>query len=311
MLLQDILTQALPEASADGRLVGPVSMSVLTTFRTGGPADMVLDVKNEEELRSALSVCAEHDIPWTIIGNGSNLLVRDGGLRGLVIRIHRAMGGVVVLSGNRLRAEAGATLHTIAQVAQKQGLSGMEALSGIPGTVGGALLMNAGAYERELKDVLLSAQVLETDGTVKEYANDELALGYRTSLLQHSGGIVLGVTLQLKKGEPDEIRGEMEEYARRRREKQPLEYPSAGSTFKRPEGHFAGVLIEEAGLRGYVMGRAAVSAKHAGFIVNLGGATTQEICTLMAYVQKTVFASSRVWLEMEVHLVGEEATQPA
>lgn len=275
-----------------------------TTFRVGGEADAFLSVKNAEELKKAVLLCKQSDVPYFILGNGSNLLVSDGGFRGLVIAIGSGMARVDV-SGTKITAEAGALLSTVAQQAAKNGLTGMEFASGIPGSIGGAIVMNAGAYDGEMKLIAENVTVLSADGEVRTYTVDEMEFGYRTSRLKREEGIVLSVTLSLKEGDIASIRDKMKDFAQRRREKQPLEYPSAGSTFKRPERMFAGKLIMDAGLRGYTVGGAQVSEKHCGFVINKDRATAADIYTLIGDVQAKVKEKFDVTLEPEVIMVGD------
>ena len=280
------------------------SMSRHTTFRTGGPADILVTPK-AEQISEILALCKEKQIPWTVIGNGSNLLVGDGGIRGVVLEIGKQMSEISI-EGTKITAGAGAMLSAIASKAAAQELTGLEFASGIPGSIGGAVVMNAGAYGGEMKDVLASVDVLTQDLEIKTIPAAELNLGYRCSSIPEKGYIVLGATLQLKKGNAAEIRGRMAELAEQRRAKQPLQYPSAGSTFKRPEGYFAGKLVQDAGLKGKTIGGAQVSEKHSGFLINIGGATAQDILDLIAFCQKEVKDKFGVTLETEVKIVGEE-----
>lgn len=280
------------------------SMAKHTTFRTGGPADLFLMPQNRTELKESIALLREYNVPYMVIGNGSNLLVGDGGIRGAVIQLYQRMQNISV-EGTEMTLDCGALLSAAAAQAADASLEGLAFASGIPGTFGGAVVMNAGAYGGEMKDVLLSADVLTADLEVKTIPVEELDLSYRHSIVPEKGYIVLGGKLRLKKGNEQEIRGRMAELAQQRREKQPLQYPSAGSTFKRPEGYFAGKLISDAGLKGKTIGGAQVSEKHAGFIVNIGGATTKDILDLIAFCQKTVQEQFGVALETEVKIVGE------
>ena len=275
-----------------------------TTFRVGGKADAFLSVNNEEELKRAVKLCKEKKVPYFILGNGSNLLVSDEGFRGLVISIGEGMACISV-EGNRITAQAGALLSTVAQTAAKNALTGMEFASGIPGSIGGAIVMNAGAYDGEMKMVVESVTLLNEAGEVCTFSCEEMEFGYRTSRLKREEGIVLSVTLSLTEGDMGAIQEKMKDFAGRRREKQPLEYPSAGSTFKRPEGMFAGKLIMDAGLRGYTVGGAQVAEKHCGFVINKGGATACDVYTLIGDVQKKVEEEFGVMLEPEVIFVGD------
>lgn len=273
-----------------------------TTFRVGGPADVLFLPESAEELRQAMELAREAGEDCLVIGNGSNLLVRDGGVRGLVIKLAGPMSGVSV-EGTAIRAQAGASLSQVSRAALQASLTGLEFASGIPGSLGGALAMNAGAYGGELSQVVREATVL-MDGGVQTLSREELAMGYRTTRVLREGGIVLSAVLDLKEGDASQIAETMDELNRRRREKQPLSFPSAGSTFKRPEGYFAGALIEQAGLKGYAIGGAQVSEKHAGFLINRGGATASDLLRLIEYVQERVYAQSGVRLETEVRICG-------
>ena len=258
-----------------------------TTFRVGGAADYFIQPKSAEELRAAFEILHRYEMPVLVIGNGSNLLVRDKGIRGAVIQIYNRMAEITI-EGNTIHTKGGALLSAVAARAADKGLTGLEFASGIPGSIGGAVVMNAGAYGGEMKDVLASVDVLTQDLEIKTIPAAELNLGYRCSSIPEKGYIVLGATLQLKKGNIAEIRGRMAELAEQRRAKQPLQYPSAGSTFKRPEGYFAGKLVQDAGLKGKTIGGAQVSEKHSGFLINIGGATAQDILDLIAFCQNPV-----------------------
>jgi len=275
-----------------------------TTFRVGGKADAFLSVHNAEHLIKLLDVCRRYEVPYFILGNGSNLLVSDKGYRGLVIAIGKDMAEVTV-DGCRIHAKAGAMLGSVAQTAAKSGLGGMEFASGIPGSIGGAIVMNAGAYDGEMKNIVEKVTVLTKDGEILTLSCEELEFGYRMSRVKKEGFIVLSVTLLLEPKEQTAIYDKMNDFTARRREKQPLEYPSAGSTFKRPEGMFAGKLIMDAGLRGYSVGDAQVSEKHCGFVINKGNATAKEIHTLIGAVQAKVKEAFGVDLEPEVIFVGD------
>lgn len=273
------------------------------TFRVGGPAD-VLVRPTQKELPEILKLCKECDIPYVVIGNGSNLLVGDKGIRGLVIEMTANMGDISV-EEDVITAGCGVLLSKIANCAAEHGLAGMEFAAGIPGTVGGAVVMNAGAYGGEMKDILTTATILTKDGEMQELSVAELDLSYRHSCIPEKEYIVVEVKLRLKKGDEAAIREQMKLLRDQRVEKQPLEYPSAGSTFKRPEGHFAGKLIMDAGLRGYQVGDAQVAEKHCGFVINRGNATAADIRTLMQDVTEKVQEQFDVVLEPEVKLLGE------
>ena len=279
-------------------------MSRHTTFRVGGPADVLFMPESGGQVAAALRAAREAGVPALVIGNGSNLVVRDGGVRGLVIALGDGM-SAIVRDGDVVSAQAGASLAKVAAFAQAEGLSGLEFASGIPGTLGGGCAMNAGAYGGQLSDALIDAEVL-MDGEARTLTNAGMQMGYRTTLPLRTGGIVLSARFRLTPDDPQAIAARMRELNARRRDKQPLNYPSAGSTFKRPEGHFAGALIEGAGLKGRSVGGAQVSQKHAGFIINTGGATAADILALIGIVQAEVAARDGVRLETEVRSVGED-----
>ena len=278
-------------------------MSRHTTFRTGGPADLLVQPE-AEQIAPILEVCRNEEIPWTVIGNGSNLLVGDGGIRGVVLEIGKQMSDVVI-EGTVITAGAGAMLSSIASRAAAAELTGMEFASGIPGSLGGAVVMNAGAYGGEMKDILQKVTVLTPDGTVQTLSVEELELSYRHSIIPEKGYLVISAVLKLQAGNADEIQSIMDDLKEKRVSKQPLEYPSAGSTFKRPEGYFAGKLIQDAGLRGFRVGGAQVSEKHCGFIINRDQATSTDICQLMQQVSEIVYEKFGVRLEPEVKKIGE------
>ena len=274
-----------------------------TTFRVGGPADVLVQ-PDETALVAILALCRQYYVPYSFIGNGSNLLVGDKGIRGVVIEMTDPMGNIEV-HGTRITAQAGAMLSKIANTAASNGLGGMEFAAGIPGSVGGAVVMNAGAYGGEMKDIIEKVYVLDENGAQLELDRDALDLGYRHSCIPEKKYIVTKVVLELVPRNEAEIRSEMKELNEKRAEKQPLQYPSAGSTFKRPEGYFAGKLIMDAGLRGYQVGGAQVSEKHCGFVINKGDATAADICQLMQDVSDKVQAQFGVVLEPEVKMIGE------
>lgn len=278
-------------------------MAAHTTFRVGGPADIALLPDTPARLMEAVRIASEYEVPYVVIGNGSNLVVRDGGIRGIAI-LTSGMNAIEV-QGCTLRAQAGALLPQLSAEALRAGLSGLEFASGIPGSVGGATAMNAGAYGEEISHVLRRALVL-MDGAARWFSADELEMGYRSTRVLKSGGIVLEAEFALAPGSSAAIRAKMDELNQRRRDKQPLNFPSAGSTFKRPEGHFAGALIERAGLKGLRVGGAQVSEKHAGFVVNALGARASDILALIELVQQRVLAHSGVTLECEVRILGED-----
>ena len=273
-----------------------------TTFRVGGPADVLVQ-PDETALVAILALCRQYYVPYSFIGNGSNLLVGDKGIRGVVIEMTDPMGNIEV-HGTRITAQAGAMLSKIANTAASNGLGGMEFAAGIPGSVGGAVVMNAGAYGGEMKDIIEKVYVLDENGAQLELDRDALDLGYRHSCIPEKKYIVTKVVLELVPRNEAEIRSEMKELNEKRAEKQPLQYPSAGSTFKRPEGYFAGQLIDEAGLRGYQCGGAQISVKHAGFVINTGNATAEDVVNVITHAQEEVLKRNNIKLETEVKRLG-------
>lgn len=279
-------------------------LSKHTTFRVGGEADCFIKIRDEKELAALLAYLNKVGLPYFIMGNGSNLLVSDEGYRGVILQLAEAFQDIRV-RGERIYAQAGARLSKVANAALEHGLSGMEFAAGIPGTVGGGVVMNAGAYGGEMKQVVDSVTVLDRDGSRLELDNDTMEFGYRTSAIKSQPFIVTECCFRLRKGEKEDIAARTEELQRKRKEKQPLEYPSAGSTFKRPEGYFAGRLIMDAGLAGESIGGAQVSEKHCGFIINTGNATAADIRQLIARVQEEVDRCFHVRLEPEVIFLGK------
>lgn len=279
-------------------------MAKHTTFRIGGPAQYYVMPETVEELGQLMLLCRAEKVPFFILGQGSNLLVRDGGIAGAVIQLGERFSGYQVRE-NRIYAQAGILLSRLGAAARDAGLAGIEFAAGIPGTLGGGIVMNAGAYGGELKDVVTEVQLMDYNGDLHKKSGEEMQFAYRHSLVQDQPMIVLGATLELKEGDRAEIGKRMEELSIARRTKQPLEYPSAGSTFKRPEGYFAGKLIMDAGLRGYQVGGAQVSEKHCGFVVNRGNATASDVLALMEDVSEKVQEKFQVKLEPEVRVVGE------
>ncbi|MBR6451541.1 MAG: UDP-N-acetylmuramate dehydrogenase [Lachnospiraceae bacterium] len=279
-----------------------------TTFRVGGPADTFLIPENEEEAVALLRLFSDTKEPLMILGNGSNLLISDKGYRGTVILMDHNLEEIRV-EGVRIFAQAGAGLSRIAATAQQNALTGMEFASGIPGTLGGGIVMNAGAYGGEMKDIVETVTVYEKkSGSVRTIRGEDMDFSYRNSLVKQTGDVVLSAVLRLQEGDVRLIRERMDELKEQRVAKQPLEYASAGSTFKRPEGHFAGALIQDAGLKGFRVGGAQVSEKHAGFVINTGDATAEDIITLIREVRKRVYERSGVLLEPEVCMIGEDMT---
>lgn len=275
-----------------------------TSFRVGGPAEIVFLPENIDELKKMLLLCKKNEVNFYVMGNGSNLIVRDGGYRGAIIKLTRL--DYIGVEGNCLTAGAGALLSLTSKEALKNELKGMEFSSGIPGSVGGAVTMNAGAYGPEIKDVISSAKLMDCEGNIFSLVNSELELGYRESIVHKKNLIVLEASFILEKGNYNEIKNRMDELNKRRADKQPLSYPSAGSTFKRPEGHFAGKLIEDAGLKGMTIGGAMVSEKHAGFVINYKDASASDVIRLINQVQKIIYKTYDVKLEPEVKIIGED-----
>lgn len=279
-------------------------MEQYTSFRIGGPADLLITAYDANQIQKAYGLCREGNIPMMILGNGTNLLVSDRGIRGAVLRLDGSRCKPESKDG-QLHCFAGITLKKLCLFARDSGLAGLEFAYGIPGTVGGAVYMNAGAYGGQTADVLFSAEALFPDGSRRVLPAADMKMGYRHSVFMESDAVVTAVTFCLASGEPSEIGVRMDEILKRRRDKQPLEYPSAGSFFKRPEGHYAGALIEKSGLKGFTVGGAQVSEKHAGFVINRGGATFADVCRLSDSIRERVMKDSGVMLEPEVRFVGE------
>lgn len=297
--------QEIFENKSFGKILFNEPMRNHTTFKIGGPADVMIIPSNEKELIKAIIFCRENNIDFLIMGNGSNLLVRDGGIRGVVIKVNEGFNELTV-DGTRIYCQAGALLSTTSKLALKHSLKNFEFASGIPGTIGGAITMNAGAYGGEMKDVVKLVRVLDKNNQIKEYTNEEMNFRYRNSRIWDEGLIVLGVELGLEAGEYSAIKEIMKDLTYKRTSKQPLELPSGGSTFKRPEGYFAGKLIEDGGLRGLRYGGAQVSEKHCGFVVNVDNATCKDILHLISVIQKVVRDKFNVELETEIKLLGED-----
>ena len=274
-----------------------------TTMRVGGPADCLVTPESVEALTKLVKLCRENKLPYYVIGNGSNLLVSDDGFHGIIIKIGRKMSNIT-LKGDIITAEAGALMSSIGSFAVREGLTGFEFAAGIPGTLGGGCVMNAGAYGGELKDVLVNVKVITPEGDIVTYSVDEMELGYRTSRFLDKDYVILQADIRLEAGDVKAIEARMSELSSMRRDKQPLELPNAGSTFKRPEGDFAGRLIEAAGLKGKGVGAACVSEKHAGFVVNKGGASAKDVYDTIQMVINTVQVENGVILEPEVRMIG-------
>lgn len=275
-----------------------------TFTKTGGPADFLAFPKSVTEVKALLEECRKNNLPWIVLGNASNLIVRDGGIRGLVIMLEKL--NHIEVKGNQITSQAGAKLIDTTYVALEHHLTGFEFACGIPGSIGGAVFMNAGAYGGEIKDVFVSCEVLYPDGQIKTLSAKEMAFSYRHSAIQKQHCIVLSATFALQAGNYAEIKAKMDELTHLRASKQPLEYPSCGSVFKRPVGHYTGPLIEQAGLKGLTIGGAQVSEKHAGFIVNINHATATDYVNLIQYIQKVIKEKFDVTLETEVRIIGEE-----
>lgn len=285
-------------------VIRDAEMRQYTTLRLGGKADWLAFPRNAEEIAALYAEAGQAGLPVTVIGHGSNLLVLDGGIRGLVIRVEKNMRSIR-REGNRLIAQAGAMLGTVAVAAAEAGLTGLEFASGIPGTVGGGMTMNAGAYGGEMSDVTVRVDGITPDGKPVSLNRDEMRFGYRTSAVKQLDFIVTEVTMELQPGDPAKIRAKMSELNTRRAEKQPLDIPSAGSTFKRPEGFFAAALIDQCGLKGCSIGGAQVSRKHAGFLVN-NGSSSRDYLALVRHVQQVVQEQTGIQLEPEIRIVGVE-----
>lgn len=280
-----------------------VSMKNYTSFKVGGPAELFLSPEDAGQTAKLVRFCEKEEIPVFVLGKGSNLLVSDRGIKGAVIYTGKQC-GISLTDENTVRAQSGASLAQLCTFALENSLSGLEFAYGIPGTVGGAVFMNAGAYGGEMKDVLLNSEYVSTDGTSGELDNEAMELSYRHSAYENSNLVITSASVRLAHADRNEIKSTMNDILARRKEKQPLEYPSAGSTFKRPEGNFAGALIEQCGLKGVSVGGAQVSEKHAGFIINRGGATAADILSLIKHVQARVKAQTGVSLETEIRLIG-------
>jgi UDP-N-acetylmuramate dehydrogenase len=277
-------------------------LSEHTTFEIGGPADVYVVPEDSDEVREVIAACREAEVPFFVLGNGSDLLVSDDGYRGVIVGLADGFTNVSI-DGTEITCQAGVSLREASEMACELGLTGLEFACGIPGTIGGACFMNAGAYDGCIADVLKCVRVLKQDGALETIGVADLALGYRASRIRDEGLVVLTATFALRKGDPDTIRAHMDELTHKRESKQPLDKPSAGSTFKRPEGYFAGKLIMDAGLQGYQVGGAAVSKKHAGFVVNLGGATAADVHAVIEHVQDEVERQFGVRLEPEVRFL--------
>ncbi len=281
------------------------AMNEHTSFKTGGKADIFVLANTAQDIVSAVNILKDSKTEYFVWGKGSNILVTDKGIRGAVVKLGDGLSDIRLLGENEIYAQAGASLASIANFAAENELKGFEFASGIPGSFGGGIFMNAGAYDGEIKDVLISAEVIDKDGNIKEIPASELDLSYRKSSVEEKGFIVIGGTIRLAKGDKESIKALMNDLNSRRRDKQPLNFPSAGSTFKRPEGNFAGKLIEESGLKGFMIGGAQVSEKHAGFIINRDKATSSDLLELIDHCIEKVFKDTGIKLEPEVRIIGE------
>lgn len=304
-MISEAVIQSLRKFVPEENICLQESMASHTTFRIGGLADCFVQLENTEQLIKVQKYLSQVGVPFFVLGNGSNLLVSDAGFRGAILQIGSKMNRVTV-EGNVIVAQAGASMAQIARTAMEHELTGMEFASGIPGTIGGGVVMNAGAYGGELSQIVTQVNVVNNEGEIMELDNETMEFGYRTSTIRNNPFTVTEVILRLEKGDRRQIRERMEELAAKRREKQPLEYPSAGSTFKRPAGHYAGQLIMEAGLRGFQCGGAKVSDKHCGFVINTGNATAEDVRKLIREVQARVRDQFNVDLETEVLFLGWE-----
>ena len=281
-----------------------------TTFKIGGPAECFIKIKTKEELKEILVFARENKIPITILGNGSNILVLDGGIKGITLTIQIEYLDIKQDDEKyQVCVGGGYKLAKLAQVFLKNEISGFEELSGIPGTIGGAVSMNAGAHGREMKDIVQKIKCVDIDGNEKEFLNEEAGFGYRKSIFKGNSYIVTEVELELQKGKQEEIKEKMNEYAKYRKEKQPIEYPSAGSTFKRGKDYITAKLIDEAGLKGYSIGGAVVSTKHSGFVINKGNATAKDVLDLVKYIKDTIEEKFDKKIELEIEVVGEEMVE--
>lgn len=282
------------------------SMSEHTTFRIGGPADLFVVPTTVEGLAAVVSACNKEGIYCFILGNGSNVLVSDKGIRGVVVSTAACLNNIELIGAYEIKCGAGVKLSRLSDLACENSLTGAEFAWGIPGTVGGAVYMNAGAYDGEMKDILVSCEYLTPDGELHTMLADEMDLSYRHSAFSENGYVIVSATVRLKAGDKGEIRAKMDDFMHRRKSKQPLEFPSAGSTFKRPVGGFAAALIDECGLKGYSVGGAEVSEKHAGFVINKGGATCFDVMRLVEHIKKEVFLKKSINLECEIRVIGEK-----
>lgn len=305
MKLKDSFIRSIEEVVGSENIRLNEPMKKHTTFKVGGPADILVYPSTYEMIKKVIAACKANNVEYFLMGNGSNLIVKDGGFRGVVIKVDRL--NEITVSENNVTAQCGAILSLVAKAALENSLTGLEFAAGIPGYIGGAVAMNAGAYGGEMAHVIEKVLVIDNENNIVELTKEQLELGYRTSAILKYGYIVLETTMTLAPGNKEEVKAKMNELALQRRTKQPLEYPSAGSTFKRPPGYFAGKLIQDAGLKGATVGGAQVSEKHSGFIINIGAATATDILNLIKQVQDEVYKQFGVELHTEVRIIGEEA----
>lgn len=305
MKLKDSFIRSVLDIAGNENVKIDELMKNHTSFKVGGPADLLVYPSNYEMVKDLINICKENKVDYFILGNGSNLIIRDGGIRGVVIKLGHI--NKIVVDENLISAQCGAKLYSVADQALKNSLSGLEFASGIPGSIGGATAMNAGAYDGEMAKVIESSLVIDNEGNIRELSKEELEFGYRNSAILKYGYIVLETRMRLSHGDKALIKERMDDLADRRKSKQPLEYASAGSTFKRPEGYFAGKLIQDSGLKGTSVGDAQVSEKHSGFIINRGNATSKDILDLIEVVKAKVYEKFKVELHTEVRVIGEDS----
>ncbi|WP_055069379.1 UDP-N-acetylmuramate dehydrogenase [Clostridium massiliamazoniense] len=301
------IKEILCKCCGEENVIAEAPMKEHTHFRVGGPVDLLVTPSTKEQVGEVVSVCKERNVPYFILGNGSNILVKDGGISGVVIKLEKIDN--IEVNGDEVTADCGALLSKVSKAALDAKLTGLEFACGIPGSIGGAVFMNAGAYNGEMADVIKEVSAIDSEGNVVNLTLEELQLGYRTSLIMTDGYVVLSATLKLEKVSDEnvnKIEDRMNDLTRRREERQPLEYASAGSTFKRPEGYFAGKLIQDSDLKGFSIGGAAVSEKHSGFVINKGNATAKDVLDVIAHVQKTVKEKFGVDLHTEVRIIGKD-----
>ncbi|WP_346939872.1 UDP-N-acetylmuramate dehydrogenase [uncultured Clostridium sp.] len=305
MKLKDSFIRSVIDVAGHENVKIDEPMKNHTSFKVGGPADVLVYPSNYEMVKDLINICKENKVDYFILGNGSNLIIRDGGIRGVVIKLGHI--NKIVVDENLVSAQCGAKLYSVADQALKNSLSGLEFASGIPGSIGGATAMNAGAYDGEMAKVIESALVIDNEGNIRELNKGELEFGYRNSAILKYGYIVLETRMRLSNGDKAFIKERMDDLSERRKSKQPLEYASAGSTFKRPEGYFAGKLIQDSGLKGTSVGDAEVSEKHSGFIINKGNATAKDVLDLIEVVKAKVYEKFKVELHTEVRIIGEDS----